>query len=115
MNVKSCMKRNVVSIPATTTIRDAATIIVRKHIGLLPVVDKDDKPVGVIMAMIPVILSSLIFFESLVLIFSEKVNRSIVALAGSVLTIAAGRRLVFIRKMPPSKRLISIRWDSCWE
>lgn len=48
MNVSSCMKRHVVSVPITTTIREAAAIFVQKHIGLLPVVDKDDKPVGVI-------------------------------------------------------------------
>jgi len=42
------MKRHVVSILITATIREAATIFVQKHIGLLPVVDKNDKPVGVI-------------------------------------------------------------------
>ncbi len=46
MNVSSCMKKHVVSVPVTATIREAAAIIVSKHIGLLPVVDKDDKPVG---------------------------------------------------------------------
>ncbi len=48
MNVTSCMKNHVVSIPVTATIREAAAVIVSKHIGLLPVVDKNDKPVGVI-------------------------------------------------------------------
>jgi len=48
MNVTLCMKRHVVSIPATTTIREAAAIFVKKHIGLLPVVDKKNKPIGVI-------------------------------------------------------------------
>lgn len=48
MNVTSCMKRNVVSIHAKTTILAAANIFVKKHIGLLPVVDDDDKPIGVI-------------------------------------------------------------------
>lgn len=48
MNVKSCMKGHVISIPATATIREAAAIFVKKHIGLLPVVDKNDKPIGVI-------------------------------------------------------------------
>jgi CBS domain-containing protein len=42
------MKNHVVSIPLTATIREAAAVIVSKHIGLLPVVDKNDKPVGVI-------------------------------------------------------------------
>ena len=48
MNVSSCMKNHVVSVPITATIREAAAVIVNKHIGLLPVVDKNDKPVGVI-------------------------------------------------------------------
>jgi len=42
------MKKNVVAIKINATIREAAAIIVKKHIGLLPIVDKDDKPVGVI-------------------------------------------------------------------
>jgi len=42
------MKRGVVSIPATSKIREAAAIIVEKHIGLLPVVDGENKPVGVV-------------------------------------------------------------------
>lgn len=48
MKVSSCMKRNVVSIHATETISEAAKIFVKKHIGLLPVVDDDKKPIGVI-------------------------------------------------------------------
>jgi len=48
MNVSSYMKKHVVSIPVTATIREAAAVIASKHIGLLPVVDKGDKPVGVI-------------------------------------------------------------------
>ena len=48
MTVKVCMKRNVVSIHADITIREAANIFVKKHIGLLPVIDDDDKPIGVI-------------------------------------------------------------------
>ena len=46
--IKACMKRNVFSITSTATIRQAATLIVERHIGLLPVVDKKGKPVGVI-------------------------------------------------------------------
>lgn len=48
MKVSSCMKRNVVSIHATASIREAATIFVKKHIGLLPIVDDDNKPIGVV-------------------------------------------------------------------
>jgi len=48
MNVSMCMKRSVISIQSNATVREAAAIIVEKHIGLLPVVDKDRTPVGVI-------------------------------------------------------------------
>jgi len=48
MNVTSCMKRKVFSVHSDLTLREAARIFVRHHIGLLPVVDKDDKPIGVI-------------------------------------------------------------------
>jgi CBS-domain-containing membrane protein len=48
MKVSSCMKRNVISAHETVSIREAATIFVKKHIGLLPIVDDTDKPVGVI-------------------------------------------------------------------
>jgi Na+/H+ antiporter NhaD/arsenite permease-like protein len=47
------------------------------------------------MSLLPVILSTFIFFGSLVLIFWEKINRSIVAIAGAVLMIAAGKFLGF--------------------
>jgi CBS domain-containing protein len=42
------MKRNVVYIPATSTIREAAGVFVKAHVGLLPVVDQDRKLVGVV-------------------------------------------------------------------
>ena len=48
MNISTCMKHNVVSIPDTATIREAAAVFVEKHVGLLPVVDQDKKPVGVV-------------------------------------------------------------------
>ena len=48
MNVSACMKQNVVSIPATASIREAAALLVKKHVGLLPIVDRDDKPIGVV-------------------------------------------------------------------
>lgn len=48
MIISQYMKRHVVSIPATTSVREAAAIFVKKHIGLLPVVDDDNKPIGVI-------------------------------------------------------------------
>jgi CBS-domain-containing membrane protein len=48
MTVKDCMKRSVVSIHADMSIREAMTLIVKKHIGSLPVVDDNDKPIGAI-------------------------------------------------------------------
>ena len=48
MSIRDCMKSNVISISETATIREVAAIIVKKHIGLLPVVDKDNKLVGVV-------------------------------------------------------------------
>jgi CBS domain-containing protein len=48
MIISKYMKRNVVSIPVTASVREAAALIVKKHIGLLPVVDKDNKLVGVV-------------------------------------------------------------------
>ena len=48
MNISSCMKHNVISVHAAVTIREAAAILVKKHIGLLPVVDDDKKLIGVI-------------------------------------------------------------------
>ncbi len=48
MNVGTCMKRKVVSIPLHTTIEAAAALMVEKHVGILPVVNESGKPVGVI-------------------------------------------------------------------
>jgi CBS domain-containing protein len=48
MRIKEFMKKNVVSIPIKTTIGEAAAVIVEKHVGILPVVDEQGKPVGVI-------------------------------------------------------------------
>lgn len=48
MNIDSCMKRNVVSAPETSTIREAAAIFVEKHIGLLPIVNRQNNLVGVV-------------------------------------------------------------------
>jgi len=48
MNVTVCMKRDVVSVHAKTTIRETMQIFIKKHIGSLPVVDDDDRPIGVI-------------------------------------------------------------------
>lgn len=48
MNISQCMKRDVVSIPDTCTIREAAAVFVKAHVGLLPIVDKNNTLVGVV-------------------------------------------------------------------
>lgn len=48
MLVRDCMKTTVYSIPTTASIREAAARVVSNHIGLLPVIDKDGKLVGVV-------------------------------------------------------------------
>lgn len=48
MIISQYMKRNVVSIHETETVREAAAIFVEKHIGLLPVVGDDNKPIGIV-------------------------------------------------------------------
>lgn len=48
MTVTDCMKRNVISISEASSIREAAAVIVKKHIGLLPIVDGDNKLIGVV-------------------------------------------------------------------
>jgi CBS domain-containing protein len=48
MEIGKYMKRNVISIADTATIREAASVFVKHHIGLLPVVDGKKKLVGVV-------------------------------------------------------------------
>ena len=48
MNISKYMKCKVVSIPVTATIRAAAAVFVKNHVGLLPVLDNDGKPIGVL-------------------------------------------------------------------
>jgi CBS domain-containing membrane protein len=48
MQIKDCMKRNVISIPAEDTVAEAARIFVKQHVGVLPVVNADGKPVGIL-------------------------------------------------------------------
>jgi CBS domain-containing protein len=46
--INNCMKRNVFSIPSTATIRQAAALVVDRHIGLVPVVDPHGKLIGIV-------------------------------------------------------------------
>ncbi|HWS23540.1 MAG TPA: CBS domain-containing protein [Anaerolineales bacterium] len=46
--IKDCMKLNVVSIPESATILSAAMLMVKRHVGILPVVNAQKKLVGTI-------------------------------------------------------------------
>jgi CBS domain-containing protein len=48
MQIQNYMKKTVYAIPVIATIRDAINLLVSHHIGLLPVVDEENKPVGVV-------------------------------------------------------------------
>ena len=48
MMIRDCMKKNVVAVPMTARVRDAVTLLVSRHIGLLPVLDNVKRPVGVV-------------------------------------------------------------------
>ena len=48
MEISKYMKRNVISIPETSTIREAAAVFVKHHVGVLPIVDQHKKLIGVV-------------------------------------------------------------------
>lgn len=48
MKIRECMKRNVVSIPATASLGEAAFTLSARHVGLLPVVDGQGQLVGLL-------------------------------------------------------------------
>lgn len=48
MHISRYMKKDVISIHADATISDAAQVFVKQHVGMLPVIDRDDRPVGVV-------------------------------------------------------------------
>jgi CBS domain-containing protein len=48
IEIQHCMKKNVFSIPKTATVREAVQLLVNRRIGLLPVVDAQMHPVGVV-------------------------------------------------------------------
>jgi CBS domain-containing protein len=48
MVISNYMKRNIISISETSTIRQAAARFVKHHVGLLPVVDRENMLVGVV-------------------------------------------------------------------
>jgi predicted transcriptional regulator len=48
MKISQYMKHEVVSILETSTVREAATVFVKEHVGLLPIIDEDKTLIGVI-------------------------------------------------------------------
>ena len=47
MKISECMKRNIVSIPETSTVREVAATFVKEKVSLLAIVDANNKLVGV--------------------------------------------------------------------
>jgi CBS domain-containing protein len=48
MEIKDCMKKKVFSIHQNASVWEAAQVLIEHHVGLLPVIDDDGKPVGVV-------------------------------------------------------------------
>lgn len=46
--IRDCMKREVVSVSASTTVREAALLVAKRRVGTLPVVDQQGVLVGVV-------------------------------------------------------------------
>jgi len=48
LKISDCMKKNVFAIHDTDTVRDAINLLVTHHIGLLPVLNDQGRPIGVV-------------------------------------------------------------------
>lgn len=48
MNIRQCMKQNVISLDSSATIGEAARLFVQHHVGTLPVVDDDGRLIGIL-------------------------------------------------------------------
>ncbi len=48
MKIRDCMKRDVVSIPVSANIGQAATLFAAQHVGVLPIVDDTGRLVGML-------------------------------------------------------------------
>ena len=46
--IGECMKRHVVAVTGTTTVQEAARVVVEQHVGTLPVVDEEGLLTGVV-------------------------------------------------------------------
>jgi len=50
MKISDCMKRKVISSPASISVQAAADILISYHIGTLPIVDEESHLIGLIRA-----------------------------------------------------------------
>ena len=48
LTISDCMKKTVCAIHDTATVRDAVSMLVSHHIGLLPILDHEGRPIGVV-------------------------------------------------------------------
>jgi CBS-domain-containing membrane protein len=48
MVVRDCMKHKVFSVPDSATVSEAAREFLLRHVGVLPVVDEQKRPVGIL-------------------------------------------------------------------
>ncbi len=48
MEVSLCMKKEIITVPDTATVADAASMFCDHHIGMLPVVDESGNLVGIL-------------------------------------------------------------------
>ena len=48
VNISHCMKRNVICITMETKLRDAAMRLVEHHVGMLPIIDEENRVVGML-------------------------------------------------------------------
>ncbi len=48
MQIRDCMKRNVISATVDTTLSEAATRLTRHHVGMLPIIDEENRVVGLL-------------------------------------------------------------------
>lgn len=49
MNISTCMKTRIYTVTSNATVKDAVESFIKHHIGTLPVIDEEDKLVGVIL------------------------------------------------------------------
>lgn len=49
MLVNQCMKKVIITIPVTAKVGDAANIFCANHVGTLPVVDEEERLVGILL------------------------------------------------------------------